>query len=264
MKRIWTILSVLAVANVLALGGFVGWLVQSDRLNKERVQRVRTMLAQTISAEKAALDAETVKVEAAKAEAAAAEKLAQPPVPASQVIAASIQQQDADVQTTLRKQRELEDLRSSLLRLQANLEDREKALAQRETNFEDTKKRYAQIEGAEQFKTALTTLEGQKAKDAKSVLQSLLSIGQTEQVVAYLARMDEGKRSKVMAEFVKDSPSVAADLLERLRTRGAEAAKGESGSNDTSNRTNNSGNSSAGTGTGGQPGTGAPGAGNAR
>ncbi len=264
MKRIWTMLSVLAVANVLALGGFVGWLVQSDRLNKERVQRVREMLALTISAEKAAMDAETLKQEAAKTEAAAAEKLAQPPVPASQVIAASIQQQDADVQTTLRKQRELEDLRSSLLRLQSNLEDREKALAQRETNFEDTKKRYARIEGAEQFKTALTTLEGQKAKDARSVLQALLSIGQTEQVVAYLARMDESKRSKVMAEFVKDSPTVAADLLERLRTRGAEAAKGESATNDTSNNNNTSAANPANAGSGVQPGAGAPSAGNAR
>jgi hypothetical protein len=32
--------------------------------------------------------------------------------------------------------------------------------------------------------------------------------------------MDESKRSKVIAEFVKDDPVVAADLLERLRTRG--------------------------------------------
>ena len=36
----------------------------------------------------------------------------------------------------------------------------------------------------------------------------------------FSARMDEGKRSKVMAEFAKESPTVAAGLLERLRTRG--------------------------------------------
>ena len=220
MKRLWTILSVLAVANVLALGGFVGFLVQSDRLNKERVGKIREILSRTVSAEKAAAADEQAQAEEAARAAAHEAKMAEPPVPASQVIAASMQKQDMDVQTTLRKQRELEDLRQSLLRLQTNLEQRESALAKRVMEFEDAKKRYADIEGAAQFKTALATLEGQKAKDAKAMLQSLLDNQQQDQVVAYLARMDEGKRSKVMAEFAKESPTVAAGLLERLRTRG--------------------------------------------
>lgn len=221
MKRLWMILSVLAIANVLAFAGFVGWLVKGDRLDKARVEKIRTMLATTISAEKASAEEAVKQEEVAKTEAAAAERMAQPPVPAAQVIAVSQQAQDLDVQTTLRKQRELEDLRASLLRLQTNLEEREVALTKAREEFEETKKRYAAIEGADQFQAALLTLEGQKAKDAKAVLQALLGSGQTEQVIAYLAKMDEGKRSKVMAEFVKDSPPVAADLLERLRTRGA-------------------------------------------
>lgn len=221
MKRAWTILSVLAIANLLAIGGFIGWLVMSDRLDNGRVQRVREMLAMTVAAENAAKSELAAKEEQEANDAAAAAKLAQPPVPAAQVIAVGQRQQDLDVQTTLRKQRELEDLRASLLRLQSNLEQRELALAQARLDFEETKKRYAAIEGAAQFQTALSTLEGQKSKDAKAVMQALLSAGQTEQVIAYLAKMDEGKRSKIVAEFVKDAPPVAADLLERLRTRGA-------------------------------------------
>ena len=139
MKRLWMILSVLAIANVLAFAGFVGWLVKGDRLDKARVEKIRTMLATTISAEKASAEEAVKQEEVAKTEAAAAERMAQPPVPAAQVIAVSQQAQDLDVQTTLRKQRELEDLRASLLRLQTNLEEREVALTKAREEFEETK-----------------------------------------------------------------------------------------------------------------------------
>ena len=49
MKRVWTIISILAVANLLALGGFVGWLKTSGRLNKERMQQLRELFAPTIA-----------------------------------------------------------------------------------------------------------------------------------------------------------------------------------------------------------------------
>ena len=52
------------------------------------------------------------------------------------------------------------------------------------------------------------------------MLKSMLESRQAEQVIAYLTKMDETKRSKIIAEFVKDEPAVAADLLERMRTRG--------------------------------------------
>ncbi len=51
MKRIWTIISILALANVLAIGGFVGWLQTSGRLNKDRMQRLRELFAPTITEE---------------------------------------------------------------------------------------------------------------------------------------------------------------------------------------------------------------------
>lgn len=220
MKALWNIVSVLAVANLLAFALVGAWLVGTDRLDKQRVERVRTLLGRTISAENAESESMKSESERMKAEGIAAERMAIPPIPAAAIIATARLAQDAELQVDLRRQRELEDLRASLLRLQAGLEARETELMAQMMHFEETKRLYASIEGADQFKTALSTLEGQRAKDAKLVLQALLSIGQHEQVVAYLANMDEGKRSKVVAEFVKDSPSVAADLLERLRTRG--------------------------------------------
>lgn len=220
MKSAWTIVSVVAVANLLALGLLAAWLVTGDRLDRDRVERIRSMLSVTIADERAADETVRQETEQARAEAELAEKMARPPIPASFIIESAQLARDSELQVDLRRQRELEDLRISLLRLQAGLEERETELAGRVEAFEEAKRRYASTEGAEQFRAALTTLEGQRPRDAKAVLHALLTIGQQEQVTAYLASMDEGARTKVIAEFVKDSPAVAADLLERLRTRG--------------------------------------------
>ncbi|MBX3386097.1 MAG: hypothetical protein KF768_05975 [Phycisphaeraceae bacterium] len=220
MKSAWTIVSVVAVANLLALGLLAAWLVTGDRLDRDRVERIRSMLSVTIADERAADETVRQETERARAEAELAEKMARPPIPASFIIESAQLARDSELQVDLRRQRELEDLRISLLRLQAGLEERETELAGRVEAFEEAKRRYASTEGAEQFRAALTTLEGQRPRDAKAVLHALLTIGQQEQVTAYLASMDEGARTKVIAEFVKDSPAVAADLLERLRTRG--------------------------------------------
>ena len=95
-----------------------------------------------------------------------------------------------------------------------------------------------------QFRTALETLEAQKPKDAKATLQAMIdadggnattggtgaaakaspTAGGRKQVVTYLTAMDEEMRSKVMAEFIKTDPRLAAELLEQLRTRGIDAS----------------------------------------
>ena len=221
MKTIRTIIVTMLIANMLALIGLGVWLKQSGRLNRERVDRVRAVFTKTIEQEEAEKAQATAKAEEQAKAQAAAIKLASAPLTAAEQISKQNDQEEAKLQSALRREREIEDLRSSLLRQKQALDDREKQLIAERASFEAEKKRYAEIEGAQQFKAALTTLEGQKPKDAKSVLRSMLDGQQVEQVVAYLSRMDEGKRTKIIAEFVKDEPTTAADLLERLRTRGS-------------------------------------------
>jgi len=122
----------------------------------------------------------------------------------------------------LRQQQDLENLRNGLMSQLAKLEEREKKLQTDRDAFAAERKKIAATEGDKQFQLALATLEGQKPADAKKVLRAMLDAPthQTDQVVSYLAKMDEGKRAKIMAEFVKEDPAVAAELLERLRIRG--------------------------------------------
>jgi hypothetical protein len=178
------------------------------------------MLAVTQAQEQQAkVDAEA-KAAAEQKKAAEEARQAIPPVTAAELIAEKQLDAEKQLQGVLRQKQELENLRAGLMKQLNDLEQRERQLAEQRAAFDAERKRVAEMEGTEQFKVALSALENQKAKDAKAVLKSLLEGRQVDQVIAYLSKMDESKRTKVIAEFVKDEPAVAADLLERLRTRG--------------------------------------------
>lgn len=220
MKRIWMIVSTLAIANVIAIGGLLAWLQTTDRLSKDRIQTIRAMLSVTQAQEEQARISAETEVAEAKKKAQAEARQAVPPVTAAERISEKQLEAEKQLQSVLRQRQELENLRQGLFRQLGDLERREKALADARSAYESERKRIAEMEGTQQFKIALSALENQRPKDAKAVLQALLESRNVDQVVGYLAKMDESKRSKVLAEFVKDEPAVAADLLERLRTRG--------------------------------------------
>jgi anti-anti-sigma regulatory factor len=220
MKTIWNVIAALALINIIALAGVIVWLKTSDRLNADRARAVKETFKKTIAEETAAKAAAEAEATVKAVEAAQASKMAQPPESASEKIEDQKFREDQRLQVLLRQQQELENLRSSLMSQIAKLEDREKRLDADRKAFADERRKVMETDGNKQFLVALSTLEGQKPKDAKSVLKALLDQHETDQVVAYLAKMEETKRSKVIAEFVKDDASMAADLLERLRTRG--------------------------------------------
>ncbi len=223
MKRIWTIIVVLGLANVVALGGFVGWLGSSGRLSVDRLREIRAMLTETVADEQKRLDAEA---EQAAAEAAAADDGMPdgPPRSASELVAMRLAATEVDMQRIERLRREVEDLQRKLRRDQAMLDEQSAAFAQEREEFRLMRERLAEIEGAEQFRKSVGVLESLKSADAKEMLDVLLTDGQNEQVVSYLNAMEERTRSRVMTEFVKDGQAdLAADLLESLRQRGLEA-----------------------------------------
>ncbi|RMH11102.1 MAG: hypothetical protein D6695_09960 [Planctomycetota bacterium] len=223
MKRIGTIISVLAIANVLAFGGFVGWLGQTGRLSMERLAAVREIFRETVAMEKARLEAQA-KQEQAEKEAAKAEPSG-PARTSSELVAMRLNATDVDMQRIERLRREVEDLQRKLRRDQAMLDERAAEFAQERDAFNAMRERLKQIEGADQFRKSVELLETIKSADAKQMLDELLQQGSQEQVVSYLNAMDGRASSKIIAEFVKDGQSdVAAQLLEALRTRGLEPA----------------------------------------
>ena len=49
IRSAWLVVSTIAVANLLAILGFVGWLVSSDRLTLDRLEEIRAMVAPTVA-----------------------------------------------------------------------------------------------------------------------------------------------------------------------------------------------------------------------
>ena len=249
MKTIWTILSVLAVANLLAVAGFTGWLVKSERLDMERLREIRATLAVTIPAEKAAAEAEAKKSEADRLAAEAAKETERIPMTAAQMLATRLEVTQLDEERFKRVAREIEDLRARLAADQARLDRTRVEFDAAKKAFEEEIAREQELRTSEQFQKTLDILKGLKPADAKATLVELLNgagagigdgggagvesvaasgVEPINQVVAYLDAVEDRARVKIMAEFVKDQPDLAAQLLERLRTRGLFAAAPES------------------------------------
>ena len=220
MKKIWTVLSVLAVANLLGLGAFVAWLKSTDRLDLSRVREVRQLFVETVQQQKSREEEARARVEADEKAAAERAKAAQPPIGAGDVLALKLEQGKADQERIESLKREVQILRETLRRERAQLDADQARFKQEQADFERARQAVVQTEGNAQFKKALATLEGLKPDKAKTTLQQLIDLKQVEQVVAYMNAMQERTRTKVLDEFIKSDPKVATDLLERIRTRG--------------------------------------------
>ncbi|MFT3686204.1 MAG: hypothetical protein QM783_14990 [Phycisphaerales bacterium] len=79
MKRVWNMLAFLAIANLLAIGGFVGWLAATDRLSVDRLRTLRESWKTTVAEEKEAEAKAAVESEAAKKASAEAARRAGAP-----------------------------------------------------------------------------------------------------------------------------------------------------------------------------------------
>ncbi len=223
MKTLWNLLCVLALANLLAIIGFVGWLGATDRLSLDRLRAIRVALSATNADEVAKQEEETKKVKEEEKVAAEKKRMEGAPESAAERNDRVRAADDAREQSRNRSMREIEDLRRSLLKDRADLDADKAALAAERKKFEAARAEIEKQTSDEQFKQALSTLEAQKAKDAHSVLKAMIDDQKRDQAIAYLAGMGERQRSRILAEFVKVDEKLAATLLEQLRTRGVTA-----------------------------------------
>lgn len=224
MRTIWNALSLMAVANMVAILAIVGWLVAGGRVDRERVQRVRSVFVETVAqeharveqAEKDRLAAEALAAEEAKAREGS-------PIPVVDAMDMRVQRNADEEQRLERLRKEVRMLQDAIARDQRKIDADIAALEKRELAFGALQDEIRRTEGDKQFKKSVAALEGLEAADACSTLGELMKGGDVEQVVAYLNAMQDRKRTAILTEFISaGQPEVAADLLERLRTRGSE------------------------------------------
>ncbi len=222
MRSIWIIISTLAIANLLALAGFAGWLKATDRLNRDRIERVRTVFASTVEEERAVREEEERLEEENRALMEQGKRDSVPPLTAEQKLAIQSEALEVSELQERRIQRDTANLISTLVKERQQL-DRERAEFQREVEgFNAMRSRIATEEGSEQFQKAVALYQTLKADQAKSMMAALIGQGEIDQVVAYLNALPPRNSSKILGAFEADDPRLAADLLERLRTHGME------------------------------------------
>lgn len=228
MNTLWRVASVMAVANLLAIVGYVGWLAGTGRLDRDRIVAIRAMLAEPIAQEKARLEEEAKVREAALAQEREAARPAVLPIRADERLRLKLEMSDIDRQRLLALRREVEDLRAGLMRERAMVEAERAAFEAQKADFEATTARLASIEGSAQFKKSVATLNELPAREGIAILLELLGPGAAseldpfgaERVVSYLDAVKPDVRAAIFAQLAKDNPALAAELLERLRTRG--------------------------------------------
>lgn len=240
MKKLWSVLSFMAIVNLLAILGFVGWLSSTQRLNMDRVRAVRGVLAPTLAEDAARLAEEEAKGEEATKAAALATKLAKPPMTAQEKVAVRLDATELDTQRYKRLQADIEAMQASLRAQQDKLIADRRAFEEERTAFVKAR---TDVEGKakdEQFKKTLAVIEGMDSKTAVLTLKQMM--GATDDAAAgagggggatkvadigpgvtYLNAMSAGKRNELLGTLARTDAGLAAKLLDGLRSFGQSA-----------------------------------------
>ncbi len=223
MRTFWNVLSILAVAHLLALLGFVGFLAGSDRLNEERIETIRDLLAVTVSAETAARE-EAARLAEQEAQRAEADR---PPQgnPGSEVRLQQTANSEALLQEqTLRSLQNAANIETYLNNLRAEIEQKAKDLEEARAAFRAEVARQQELQADEQFAKVLETFKGLPAEQQKAHIDELLSRGNEDFALDLLNALDKRTAQKLFGEYqTPEEITLAADLLTRLKERGVSA-----------------------------------------
>ncbi|XHC24532.1 MAG: hypothetical protein ACFHWZ_10700 [Phycisphaerales bacterium] len=220
IRSAWLVVSTIAVANLLAILGFVGWLVSSDRLTLDRLEEIRAMVAPTVAEQLEADRAAESEAESERARLEDGGNLGAVPISAKDRLNILREVDEVSRQRFERMERETRDLQRQLqAELDAIAAERE-ALEKTRDAFETRRAEIAELEQSKQFKRALQLYESSKSDVAANMFQSLIDRGNEEDVVSYLNAMKPMSAKKIIEEFEQRDPALAARLLEGVRTYG--------------------------------------------
>lgn len=219
MKTLMRAIGILATLNLLALLGGLGWLFATGRVDERRVSELAAEFGETTAERDAREEAEAAEAEAALAD---DDSLSDIPLTAEQQIDRKLRSSEADRQTIQRMRRDVADLRRALQIEREQLDESRSAFLSEKTAFEEARERVMQTEGEEQFQSALLTLRTMRSKQAYTLVNETIENMPEGMTIAtaYLDNLPAKNRAAILGEFEKADPALAAELLERLRTRG--------------------------------------------
>jgi flagellar motility protein MotE (MotC chaperone) len=211
MKKLFFVLILTLALNFLALGGAVGYLFQSGRLNKDKISKVRELIFPPPGS------AATTQPSAAAA--------APQPLNLSNLLdkhSGSVIEQvdfirrtvDAQMLELDRRQRELADLKRQVDLANQKLAADRTALDKREKDLTDREQAAQKLQSDTGFQNSLALYNAMPAKQVKAIFMTLSE----STVQDYLTAMDARTASKIIKEFKSPDESVFIEkILERIR-----------------------------------------------
>jgi hypothetical protein len=218
------------VLNALLVGAGLIWLNSTHRLSSERVRKAVALFKPTLAQEEeAAKQAELDAAERAKelAQKQWMDQAAEGPATLSEKLKIDQQARELSAQKADRLSRDVADLRRRL-EVDTQLLAKQRAdIDARRKDVEEMAKREEKLRSDKDFQQTVAMYEKLPAKQAKQMLQTLLTQEKKEQVVDYLAAMQMRKAAGVLKEFkTPQEVAQASELLELLRRRGVDPIAG--------------------------------------
>lgn len=237
MKAIWNIMSIMAIANLVALLLLIGFVAATGRLNVERLNALRDLFKPTIASETAKADKEQAESEAAaqldaqatlEASLRGESDASGEPIMADDLVNIKLEQSEIDRQNLHLLTQHVERLRQTLRSELEQLDQRYKAFEAERKAFTDMRDAENKTRRDEQFRKSVATLEQMAPKSAKRTIDAMIrteagvpvdEAGMTR-AVRLLDAMEEGARTAVIDQFQKEDPALAAGLLARIEQHG--------------------------------------------
>jgi flagellar motility protein MotE (MotC chaperone) len=211
MKKLFFVLILTLAMNFLALGGAVGYLFQSGKLDKAKIAKVREIIFPPPGT------AATTKPSAASA--------APQPLNLANLLdkhSGSVIEQvdfirrtvDAQMLELDRRQRELADLKRQVDLANQKLAADRTALEKREKDLTDREQAAQKLQNDTGFQNSLAIYNAMPSKQVKSIFMTL---GEAT-VQQYLTAMDTRTAGKIIKEFkTADETAFIQRVLERIR-----------------------------------------------
>lgn len=221
MKTLWSIVTVMAVANLLALGGFVGWLGGTGRIDESRLREVQRLFAPTVAAASEAEARARLEAEEQAEQAERADRLVNPPLTASAVLASRELAADAAAQEVLRVRQEVRE-RQAELQLEADrlAEERAAFIAERDA-WQARRDAEQQRVADEQFTQLVQLFSTLKPREARDLILEMEARNERAEVVRLLDALEIRAAAKIVSELrTPEQRRLASELLARLRDLG--------------------------------------------
>jgi flagellar motility protein MotE (MotC chaperone) len=223
MKNLRSATTFVALMNLAAIAGLVGWLALTGRLSRGRLDAVRAIFAQTVQAEAAAGEAAAADHRESLFDAIEREREEHPFPPSVEHVTRLLSIEEQTNELRRRARSEIDVIADNLETAQERLAAEREAFAAEKAEWQRAQAALLEQRNNEQFRHVVDLLAQMPPKQARDILMAWAAADGPEDAASYLAALDPRTASKVLREFKTDEEKqLAGELLKQIEALGLE------------------------------------------